>query len=104
MLRSVKTKYCLTLTFFIYPGGRHLICLIPPQDCKQLGFDTIELNAGTLKVPEETLLRFIRLIKTGGLKVRPQFAVKFDTADMPIAGDRAFGAYVAPVSKNSGNE
>ncbi|ONK61067.1 uncharacterized protein A4U43_C08F25920 [Asparagus officinalis] len=71
------------------------------EDCKQLGFDTVELNAGSLKVPEETLLRLIRLIKSGGLKVRPQFAVKFDTADMPVSGDRAFGAYIAPVQQNS---
>lgn len=71
------------------------------EECKQLGFDTIELNAGSLKVPEETLLRLVRLIKSGGLKVRPQFAVKFDTADMPVAGDRAFGAYIAPVPNKS---
>ncbi|KAI7990246.1 Protein HEAT-STRESS-ASSOCIATED 32 [Camellia lanceoleosa] len=29
------------------------------EECKQLGFDTIELNVGSLGVPEETLLRFI---------------------------------------------
>lgn len=51
------------------------------------------------------MLRFIRLIKGGGLRVRPQFAVKFDKADMPIGGgDRAFGAHVVPVHKNSGNK
>lgn len=83
-------------------GGISFICLIHAQECKQLGFDTIELNAGLLKVPEENLLRFIRLAKSGGLKVRPQFAVKFDTDDMPVPGDRAFGAYIAPVPQNSG--
>lgn len=71
------------------------------EECKQLGFDTIEINAGLLKVPEENLMRFIRQIKSGGLKVRPQFAVKFDTDDMPVRGDRAFGAYIAPVHQNS---
>lgn len=71
------------------------------EDCKQLGFDTIEINAGSLKVPEESLFRFIRLAKSCGLQVRPQFSVKFDRADMPVAGDRAFGSYIAPVHTNS---
>ncbi|KAJ0984465.1 hypothetical protein J5N97_002821 [Dioscorea zingiberensis] len=71
------------------------------EECKRLGFDTIELNAGLLKVPEEALLRFVRLIKSGGLKAKPQFAVKFDKSEIPVPGDRAFGAYVAPVPQSS---
>ncbi|XP_020103650.1 protein HEAT-STRESS-ASSOCIATED 32 isoform X1 [Ananas comosus] len=66
------------------------------QECKNLGFDTIELNASSLKLPEEALLRFVRLIKRSGLKVKPQFAVKFDRSEIPAIGDRAFGAYIAP--------
>lgn len=71
------------------------------EECKLLGFDTIELNTGSLKVPEEALLRFVRLIKTGGLRAKPHFAVKFDESDIPIADDRAFGAYIAPVNRGS---
>lgn len=71
------------------------------EECKQLGFDTIELNVGSLGVPEETILRFIRLIKSGGLKAKPQFAVKFNKSDIPMKGDRAFGAYVVPVPRSS---
>ncbi|PKA63699.1 hypothetical protein AXF42_Ash016983 [Apostasia shenzhenica] len=66
------------------------------EECKSLGFDTIELNAASLKIPEESLLRFVRLIKSVGLKAKPQFSVKFDRSDIPATGDRAFGAYVAP--------
>ncbi|GAB4826777.1 Protein HEAT-STRESS-ASSOCIATED 32 [Ancistrocladus abbreviatus] len=66
------------------------------EECKRLGFDTIELNAGSLEIPEETLLRFVRLIKSGGLRAKPQFTVKFNKSDVPVAGDRAYGAYVAP--------
>lgn len=61
-----------------------------------MGFDTIELNVGSLEVPEETLLRLVRLIKSGGLKAKPQFAVKIKESDLPVGGDRAFGAYVVP--------
>ncbi|OMP01490.1 ABC transporter-like protein [Corchorus olitorius] len=37
---------------------------------KQMGFDTIELNVTSLEVPEETPLRYVRLIKSGGLKAK----------------------------------
>ncbi|KAF2928140.1 hypothetical protein DAI22_06g257000 [Oryza sativa Japonica Group] len=71
------------------------------EECKALGFDTIELNAGSLKLPEEALLRLVRLIKTSGLQAKPLFSVKFDSSDIPPSGDRAFGAYIVPVKQNS---
>lgn len=69
-----------------------------------MGFDTVELNTGSLGYPEETLLRFVRLIKSGGLKAKPQFAVKFNKADIPSSGNRAYGAYVVPAPRTSGME
>ncbi|XP_048323438.2 protein HEAT-STRESS-ASSOCIATED 32 [Ziziphus jujuba] len=66
------------------------------DECKQLGFDTVEVNVGSLEVPEETLLRFVRLVKRGGMKAKPQFSVKFKESDLPVGGDRAFGAYIVP--------
>lgn len=71
------------------------------EECKSMGFDTIELNVGSLGVPEETLLRYVRLIKSGGLKAKPQFAVKFNRSDIPTGGQRAFGAYVLPAPRSS---
>lgn len=70
------------------------------EECKQLGFDTIELNAGSLGVSEDTLLRYVRLIKSSGLKAKPQFSVKFEKSDVPVDRDRAFGAYMPPAHKN----
>lgn len=67
-----------------------------------MGFDTVEVNVGSLELPEETLLRFVRLIKSGGLKVKPQFAVKINKSDLPVGSDRAFGAYVVPSPRSSG--
>lgn len=70
------------------------------EECKSLGFDTVELNVGGLGVAEETLLRLVRLIKSGGLKVKPLFAVKVNKSDIPV-GNRAFGAYVVPRPRSS---
>ncbi|KAF6163014.1 hypothetical protein GIB67_021163 [Kingdonia uniflora] len=73
------------------------------EECKSLGFDAIELNVGSLKFPEEALLRLVRLIKSGGLKARPQFALKLEKSDIPVSGNRAFGAFVLPVPRTNGN-
>lgn len=67
-----------------------------------MGFDTIELNAGSLEVPEETILRYVRLIKSGGLRAKPQFAVKFNKSDIPTGRNRAYGAYVVPEPRSTG--
>ncbi|KAK7252228.1 hypothetical protein RIF29_36038 [Crotalaria pallida] len=70
------------------------------EECKQMGFDTVELNAGSLGMPEETLLRFVRLVKSGGMKVKPHFEVKFNVSDIPRGGDRAYGAYIPPAPRS----
>ncbi|KAG0449915.1 hypothetical protein HPP92_027153 [Vanilla planifolia] len=70
------------------------------EECKSLGFDTIELNAASLNIPEESLLRFVRLIKSGGLRAKPHFSVRFEESNIPSAGNRAFGAYVAPIKRS----
>ncbi|KAK4439292.1 protein HEAT-STRESS-ASSOCIATED 32 [Sesamum alatum] len=71
------------------------------DECKQLGFDTIEIDAGSLGVPEEVLLRYVRLVKSGGLRAKPLFAVKFSKSDIPMKTDRAFGSYVVPTPRTS---
>ncbi|KAK4754407.1 hypothetical protein SAY87_002511 [Trapa incisa] len=71
------------------------------EDCKELGFDTIELNVGSLEITEETLLRFVRLIKSGGLRAKPHFTVKFNKSEVPKGGDRAYGACVIPEPRSS---
>ncbi|XP_060192104.1 protein HEAT-STRESS-ASSOCIATED 32 [Lycium barbarum] len=71
------------------------------EECKQLGFDTIELDVASLGLPEETLLRYVRLIKGGGLRAKPQFSVKFNKSDIAFTGNRAFGAYVVPAPQTS---
>lgn len=69
-----------------------------------MGFDTIEIDAGTLGIPEEMLLRYVRLVKTGGLRAKPLFAVKFNKSDIPMRGDRAYGSYVVPAPQTSGEQ
>ncbi|EPS63508.1 hypothetical protein M569_11276, partial [Genlisea aurea] len=66
------------------------------EECKELGFDAIEIDVGSQGLPEEILLRYVRLIKNAGLRANPRFSTKFNSADIPANSDRAFGAYVVP--------
>lgn len=66
------------------------------EECKQLGFDTIELDFTSLDLPEEALLRYVRLIKNSGLRVKPQFSLKLNNSHIPSSDNRAFGAYIVP--------
>ncbi|GJX36797.1 protein heat-stress-associated 32 [Tanacetum coccineum] len=72
------------------------------EECKQLGFDTVELNTSLLELPEDTLLRYIRLIKSKGLKAKPQFAVKFNQADIPTTYEQESAGFVFPTTQASG--
>ncbi|CAA0835946.1 Aldolase-type TIM barrel family protein [Striga hermonthica] len=71
------------------------------EECKRLGFDTIEIDAGLLGIPEDVLLRYVRLVKNRGLRAKPLFAVKFNKSDIPVKNDGAFGSYVVPVPRSS---
>ncbi|GJY73537.1 protein heat-stress-associated 32, partial [Tanacetum coccineum] len=72
------------------------------EECKQLGFDTVELNMRLLQLREDTLLRYIRLIKSKGLKARLQFDVKFNHVDIPPTHEREHVVYVFPINPTSG--
>ncbi|XP_051128454.1 protein HEAT-STRESS-ASSOCIATED 32 [Andrographis paniculata] len=70
-------------------------------ECKQLGFDTIEIEAGSLGVPEEALLRYVRLVKGEGLRAKPVFSIKVNRSDIPAKDNKAFGSYVVPAPRSS---
>ncbi|GJY73538.1 protein heat-stress-associated 32 [Tanacetum coccineum] len=71
-------------------------------ECNQLGFDTVELNTRLLQLREDTLLRYIRLIKSKGLKARLQFDVKLNHVDIPPTHEREHVVYVFPTNPTSG--
>ncbi|KAH9323385.1 hypothetical protein KI387_018024, partial [Taxus chinensis] len=65
-------------------------------ECKDLGFDVVDLNVDSLMIPEENLLRLIRMIKNEKLKVKPKFGIQFEASSIPSNKDRLFGGYVYP--------
>jgi len=46
-------------------------------ECKQLGFDIIEISAGFVSIPTDDWLRLIDLVGKSGLKAKPEVGIQF---------------------------
>jgi len=47
------------------------------DECKELGFDIIEVSAGFISIPTDDWLRIIEMVQTAGLKAKPEVGVQF---------------------------
>jgi len=47
------------------------------RECKDLGFDTIELSAGFITIPTDDLLRLVEKVVRLGLKAKPEVGIQF---------------------------
>jgi phosphosulfolactate synthase (CoM biosynthesis protein A) len=47
------------------------------QECKAIGFDTIELSAGFITIPTEDWLRLVERVRRLGLKPKPEIGIQF---------------------------
>lgn len=47
------------------------------QECKELGFDIIEISTGFISIPTDDWLRVIEEVQKAGLKAKPEIGVQF---------------------------
>lgn len=47
------------------------------QECKELGFDIIEVSSGFITVPTEDLVRLVEKVQKAGLKAKPEVGIQF---------------------------
>ena len=47
------------------------------QECRDLGFDIIEVSSGFITIPTDDWLRLIEKVKKAGLKVKPEIGIQF---------------------------
>lgn len=47
------------------------------DECKQLGFDIIELSAGFITLPTDDWLRLVEAVQQAGLKAKPEVGIQF---------------------------
>lgn len=47
------------------------------QECKDIGFDIIEISTGFITIPTEDWLRLIQKVQQAGLKAKPEVGIQF---------------------------
>lgn len=47
------------------------------QECKELGFDIIEISAGFITIPTDDWLRLVEKVQKAGLKAKPEVGIQF---------------------------
>jgi phosphosulfolactate synthase (CoM biosynthesis protein A) len=55
--------------------------------CKKLGFDIIEISAGFVSIPTDDWLRLIELVRTSGLKAKPEVGIQFGAGGATAAAE-----------------
>jgi phosphosulfolactate synthase (CoM biosynthesis protein A) len=62
-------------------------------ECKNLGFDIIEISAGFVSIPTDDWLRLIELVRKSGLRAKPEVGIQFGAGGATAAAElKAEGA------------
>ncbi len=57
------------------------------EEAKTLGFDMIEISAGFISLPTESMLRLVEAVKKAGLKAKPELGIQFGAGGATAAGE-----------------
>jgi phosphosulfolactate synthase (CoM biosynthesis protein A) len=57
------------------------------EECKALGFDTVEVSSGFITVPADDLLRLVERVQAAGLRAKPEVGVQFGAGGASAAGE-----------------
>jgi phosphosulfolactate synthase (CoM biosynthesis protein A) len=57
------------------------------QECKELGFDIIEISTGFISIPTDDWLRIIEDVQKAGLKAKPEVGIQFGAGGDTTAGE-----------------
>jgi phosphosulfolactate synthase (CoM biosynthesis protein A) len=56
-------------------------------ECKEIGFDIIEISAGFVSIPTDDWLRLIELVRKSGLKAKPEVGIQFGAGGATAAAE-----------------
>ena len=56
------------------------------EEAKALDFDVIELSAGFISLPTDSLLRLVEKVRKAGLKAKPELGIQFGAGGATAAG------------------
>ena len=58
-------------------------------ECKELGFDIIEISSGFITIPTDDWLRLVEKVQKAGLKAKPEVGIQFGAGGATAAGELA---------------
>ncbi len=56
-------------------------------ECKELGFDILEISSGFITVPPDDLLRLVEEVQRAGLKAKPEVGIQFGAGGASAAAE-----------------
>jgi phosphosulfolactate synthase (CoM biosynthesis protein A) len=86
---------CHTYDVQVSTGGfiEHVLTLGPEavkayiQECRELGFDIIEISSGFITFPSDDWLRLVERVQKAGLKAKPEVGIQFGAGGATAAAE-----------------
>jgi phosphosulfolactate synthase (CoM biosynthesis protein A) len=86
---------CHTYSVMVSTGGfiEHVLTLGPEavkayiQECRELGFDIIEISSGFITFPSDDWLRLVEKVQKAGLKAKPEVGIQFGAGGATAAAE-----------------
>jgi phosphosulfolactate synthase (CoM biosynthesis protein A) len=57
------------------------------QECRELGFDILEVSSGFVTLPTDDLLRLVEQVQKAGLKAKPEVGIQFGAGGASAAAE-----------------
>jgi phosphosulfolactate synthase (CoM biosynthesis protein A) len=57
------------------------------RECKELGFDIVEVSSGFISVPTDDLVRLVEEVQRNGLKAKPEVGIQFGAGGASAAAE-----------------
>ncbi|MGE5264225.1 MAG: phosphosulfolactate synthase [Acidobacteriota bacterium] len=88
-------ELCHANGVLVSTGGfiEHVLTLGPDavecyiDECKDIGFDIIEISSGFITIPTDDWLRLIERVQKSGLKAKPEVGIQFGAGGATTAGE-----------------
>jgi phosphosulfolactate synthase (CoM biosynthesis protein A) len=55
------------------------------RECKELGFDIVEVSSGFITVPTDDLLRVVEQVQKAGMKAKPEVGIQFGAGGASVS-------------------
>ncbi len=59
------------------------------RECKEIGFDIIEVSSGFITIPTDDWLRLVEKVQKAGMKAKPEVGIQFGAGGATAAGELA---------------